>query len=201
MIQPESVLIIASGNAGKLREFSQLLAAYPLEIRPQPAGIDVEETGQTFAENARIKAIAVAKATGNWAMADDSGLCVEALGGAPGIHSARYAGSDAERIARLLGELQAVNAGENRRATFVAALAIADPTGQIRAEVEGHCPGEILNSARGTAGFGYDPIFYVPEAGKTFAEMDKATKSRLGHRGRAFTNLQPKLIALMPTPM
>ncbi|MCP9775809.1 RdgB/HAM1 family non-canonical purine NTP pyrophosphatase [Cyanobium sp. WAJ14-Wanaka] len=198
------LLVIASGNAGKVREFSHLLEGYGLKIIPQPEGLDVEETGQTFAENARIKAIAVAKASGHWALADDSGLCVDALGGAPGVHSSRYADSDRARIQRLLGELQQVQIttdSENRRAEFVAALAISDPSGNVLIEVEGRCPGEILKSPRGEGGFGYDPIFYVSEATQTFAEMDKAVKSNIGHRGRAFSLLLPKLRALMPTAM
>ena len=107
--QAPSLLVIASGNAGKVREFRHLLADLPLEVRPQPDGLEVEETGGTFAENARLKASAVAQATGQWTLADDSGLAVTALGGAPGVHSARYADSDAARIARLLRELEAAN--------------------------------------------------------------------------------------------
>ena len=198
------VLVIASGNAGKVREFSHLLAALDLEIRPQPQGLEVDETGSTFGENARIKASAVAKATGHWALADDSGLCVDALGGAPGVHSARYAEGDQARIARLLAELATANGSTdpahlqtNRRAQFVAALAVADPSGAVQLEVEGRCPGEILTSPRGEGGFGYDPVFYVPEAGQTFAEMAKDLKGRIGHRGRAFELLQPQLRALL----
>ena len=106
-----TTLVIASGNAGKVREFGQLLADLGLETRPQPDGLDVEETGNTFAENARLKAEAVARATGCWALADDSGLSVDALGGAPGVHSARYADSDSARIARLLRELELASEG------------------------------------------------------------------------------------------
>ena len=197
-------LVIASGNAGKVREFAALLAGLGLEIRPQPEGLEVEETGQTFVENARLKAIAVARATGCLALADDSGLAVDALDGAPGVHSARYAPSDPERIARLLAELAAANqqrtaAGlaAQRSARFTAALALADPSGQLLLEVEGHCPGEILETARGSGGFGYDPVFLVPETGLSFAEMDKATKARLGHRGRAFALLEPGLRELL----
>jgi XTP/dITP diphosphohydrolase len=205
-----TTLVIASGNAGKVREFAHLLAELGLEIRPQPQGLEVEETGSSFAANARLKAAAVALATGCWALADDSGLAVDALGGAPGVHSARYAPSDAERIGRLLRELAAANAsmtgfndkantspGEQRSARFTAALAVADPSGCIRLEVEGHCPGLILEEPRGSGGFGYDPVFLVPESGLTFAEMDKATKSRLGHRGRAFALLEPRLRELL----
>jgi len=188
--------VIASGNAGKIREFAALLAELPLEIRPQPEGLEVEETGSTFAENARLKASAVALASGCWALADDSGLAVAALDGAPGIHSARYAPTDADRIARLLAELEAAS-GSGREARFTAALAVADPSGAIRLEVEGHCPGLILEAPRGSGGFGYDPVFLVPELGQTFAEMDKATKGRIGHRGRAFALLEPGLRELL----
>ena len=187
-------LVIASGNPGKVREFGHLLADLPLEIRPQPEGLEVEETGDTFAENARLKASAVARSTGCWALADDSGLSVTALGGAPGVHSARYAASDEARIARLLREL--AGAGD-RSARFTAALAVADPSGTIRLEVEGVCTGLILEEKRGTGGFGYDPVFFVPEAGLSYAEMDKALKGRIGHRGQAFAQLAPQLQALV----
>ncbi len=188
-------LVIASGNTGKVREFDQLLSGLGLAITPQPAGLVVEETGSTFAENARLKAVAVARATGCWALADDSGLSVDALGGAPGVHSARYAESDPARIARLLQELAAAGAHspEQRGAHFTAALAVANPAGQVVLEVEGRCPGVILEAPRGEGGFGYDPVFLVPEAGLTFAEMDKILKGKLGHRGRAFALLEPQL--------
>ena len=194
------MLVIASGNPGKVRELSHLLAGLGLEIRPQPEGLEVEETGSTFAENARLKATAVARATGAWALADDSGLAVEALGGAPGVHSARYADTDATRIARLLKELataQAADPAASRAARFTAALAVADPSGTIRLEVEGICPGTILKAPRGSGGFGYDPVFLVDEAGQTFSEMAKEEKARLGHRGRAFALLDPQLRALL----
>jgi XTP/dITP diphosphohydrolase len=222
-------LVMASGNAGKIREFAALLADLPVELRAQPEGLEVEETGSSFAENARLKASAVARASGCWALADDSGLAVAALGGAPGVHSARYAASDPERIARLLRELEVALAaagpgalrptvavaaaaaaaasaappaeaaanGADRSARFTAALAVADPSGAIRLEVEGHCPGVILEAPRGEGGFGYDPVFLVPDLQLTFAEMDKATKGRIGHRGRAFAALEPQLRALL----
>ena len=216
-------LVMASGNAGKIREFAALLADLPVELRAQPEGLEVEETGSSFAENARLKATAVARASGCWALADDSGLAVAALGGAPGVHSARYAASDPERIARLLRELEVALAaagpgalrptvavaasaatpaeaaanGADRSARFTAALAVADPSGAIRLEVEGYCPGVILEAPRGEGGFGYDPVFLVPDLQLTFAEMDKATKGRIGHRGRAFAALEPQLRALL----
>jgi XTP/dITP diphosphohydrolase len=198
------VLVIASGNAGKIREFAQLLACLPLQVRPQPEGMEVEETGCSFAANARLKAEAVARATGHWSLADDSGLAVAALGGGPGVHSARYAASDEARISRLLKELgeadrrrQEQGLPSDRRAAFVAALAVADPTGAIRLEVEGRCDGLIPESPQGNGGFGYDPVFVVPSEGLSYAEMDKGLKGRLGHRGRAFAQLEPELRELL----
>ena len=194
-----TTLVIASGNAGKVREFGQLLADLGLETRPQPDGLEVEETGNTFAANARLKASAVARATGCWALADDSGLSVDALGGAPGVHSARYAESDSARIERLLRELGEAGAHDpaSRGACFTAALALANPTGDVVLEVEGICPGQILAAPQGEGGFGYDPVFFVPEAGLTFAEMPHSQKANLGHRGRAFAALKPQLQALV----
>ena len=194
-----TALVIASGNAGKVREFAALLADLGLEVRQQPEGLEVEETGSTFAENARIKAEAVARASGCWALADDSGLSVEALGGAPGVLSARYADSDSARIARLLQELEAAGADSPaaRSAHFTAALALANPQGEVVLEVEGLCPGQILTAVRGDGGFGYDPVFFVPEAGLTFAEMPHSQKADLGHRGRAFAALKPRLQELL----
>ena len=194
------VLVIASGNAGKIREFSNLLQQMPLQVDPQPEGIEVEETGITFRDNALLKARAVAEATGHWALADDSGLSVDALGGAPGVYSARYADSDPARIQRLLRELGDRN---DRQARFSAALCIAAPDGSVLAAVEGHCEGSITFRARGTQGFGYDPVFEVKNSGLTFAEMTLDHKKQHGHRGRAFALLKPeleKLLANAPKP-
>ena len=187
-------LVIASGNAGKVREFRELLQQLPLELLPQPDGMEVEETGLTFADNARLKALAVAAASGAWALADDSGLCVMALGGAPGVHSARYAATDPERIARLLSEL---GGRDDRRAEFRAALCLADPSGEVLLEVEGCCTGVITTAPRGDSGFGYDPIFEVEGTALTFAEMAPAQKRAVGHRGRAFALLKPELDKLL----
>ena len=187
-------LVIASGNAGKIREFEGLLKALPVNVRPQPEGLEVEETGTTFAANARLKAIAVARATGEWALADDSGLSVDALDGAPGVHSARYAPTDPERIARLL---TALNGSSQRKAHFCAALCIAAPDGRVLLEVEGRCQGQITRTARGEQGFGYDPIFEVDGTDLTFAEMPLAEKKQHGHRGRAFAALEPQLRELL----
>ena len=187
-------LVIASGNAGKIREFADLLAHLPLTVQPQPQGLEVEEDGATFSDNARIKARAVAAITGHWALADDSGLSVESLDGAPGVFSARYAASDPARIARLLQEL---GDNQNRSAYFSAALCIAAPDGSVLVEVEGRCDGVITTAPRGAKGFGYDPIFEVMGTGQTFAEMDQDTKKAHGHRGRAFTLLEPQLRQLL----
>ena len=191
---PSRTLVIASGNAGKIREFAGLLAHLPVSLEPQPAGMEVEETGSTFSDNARIKALAVAQATGHWALADDSGLCVDALDGAPGVFSARYADTDQARIHRLLQELGDTT---NRQAHFSAALCIAAPDGAVLAEVEGRCPGVITTAARGDDGFGYDPIFEVQGTGETFAEMSTERKRQHGHRGRAFAELEPQLRQLL----
>ena len=194
-----TTLVIASGNAGKVREFAQLLEGLGLDTQPQPEGIEVEETGDTFAVNARLKAEGVAQATRQWALADDSGLSVDALGGVPGVHSARYAASDDARIERLLQELHDAGAlkPEARSARFTAALALADPNGRVVLEVEGHCPGQILMERRGDGGFGYDPVFFVPDVQLSFAEMPKALKADVGHRGRAFAAMKPQLNALL----
>jgi XTP/dITP diphosphohydrolase len=169
------VLVIASGNQGKIREFQGLLSGLPLLVESQPDGLEVEETGTTFAANARIKALAVAKATGHWALADDSGLSVTALNGAPGVHSARYAPTDPERIQKLLAAL--LNCPQ-RGAYFSAALCVAAPDGQVLLEVEGRCEGQITKVPRGDQGFGYDPIFEVNTTGRTFAEMPLSEKKK-----------------------
>ena len=187
-------LVIASGNAGKIREFQGLLKSLPLQVQPQPKGLEVEETGSTFAANARIKALAVAEASGDWALADDSGLSVDALDGAPGVHSARYAPTDPERIARLLA---ALNGSEQRQAHFCAALCVAAPDGSVLLEVEGRCDGLITHEPRGDQGFGYDPIFEVARTGRTLAEMPLAEKKQHGHRGKAFSLLEPRLRQLL----
>ena len=193
----QRVLVIASGNQGKIREFQGLLSNLPLEVRPQPAGMEVEETGSTFAANARLKALAVAACTGEWALADDSGLSIDALDGAPGVHSARYAPTDPERIRKVL---EALDGQPQRSAHFSAALCIAAADGQVLLEVEGRCDGRITQAPRGDEGFGYDPIFEVDGTGCTFAEMALDEKKSHGHRGRAFSLLEPQLGALLRSP-
>ena len=186
-------LVIASRNEGKIEEFKKLLKGFPLNLLIQPEDFEIEETGKTFKENARIKAVAVSKETGNLSLADDSGLSVQVLGGAPGVYSSRYAKSDKERIEKLLAELKPFS---NRKAKFECALCIADGE-KILVEVTGFCEGNITFSPRGKNGFGYDPIFEVFQLGETFAEMNYDTKKFLGHRGNAFKLLKPELENLL----
>ncbi|AFY70723.1 Nucleoside-triphosphatase rdgB [Thalassoporum mexicanum PCC 7367] len=183
-------LVIASGNRGKVAEFRAYLAPLGWEILPKPEAIDVAETGETFIANAYLKAKQIAKATGTWALADDSGLEVNALGGAPGIYSARYGNSDQARIDRLLQELEGK---ADRSAQFVCAIAVADPSGKVVSEAIGICKGEIITEQRGDHGFGYDPVFYVPEQQRTFAEMTKPEKGKISHRAIALEILIPQL--------
>lgn len=184
------LLVVATGNPGKLREIQAYLSDSGWELKLKPEDLEIEETGDTFAANACLKASLVAKATGNWAIADDSGLEVDALNGVPGVYSARYGKTDAERITRLLKEL-----GDEvqRQAQFVCVVAIARPDGAIVLQSEGICRGEILYSPRGDGGFGYDPVFYVPEMQMTFAEMTPELKRSISHRGKAFASLLQKL--------
>jgi XTP/dITP diphosphohydrolase len=186
-------LIVATSNPGKLTEMQAYLSDSTWELALKPAELDVDETGTTFADNACQKASEVAIALNCWAIADDSGLQVDALGGAPGIYSARYAKTDRERIDRVLREL-----GDhlNRQAQFVCSVAIARPDGKIVAEAEGICRGEILTSPLGADGFGYDPIFYIPAQQLTFAEMGKEAKRRISHRGKAFAIISQQLAAI-----
>jgi XTP/dITP diphosphohydrolase len=186
-------LVIASGNPHKVAEIGAMLDSLDLEVISQPRDLAVEETGSTYAANARLKAEAAARRTGHWALADDSGIEVDALGGAPGLYSARYAPNDHERIHRLLHEL-----GDNlyRSARFRSAMALADPSGEIVLEAEGICHGLILRAPQGH-GAGYDPIFYVREAGCSYAEMPEHLKSKLGSRGKAARQLAAELRALL----
>ncbi len=185
-----TTLVVATGNPGKVQEMQAYLGNSIWELKLKPAELEIEETGTTFLENAALKASQVAKAMGEWAIADDSGLEVTALDGAPGLYSARYGTSDADRINRLLRELGPC---ADRRAYFICAIVLARPDGTIALHAEGVCPGEILIEPRGEGGFGYDPIFYMAEAGLTFAQMPQAMKHIISHRGRAFVTLLPQL--------
>ena len=189
----QPVLVIASGNAYKVAEISAMLDAVGLEVRQQPDGLEIEETGRTYLENARLKAETVARLTGCWALADDSGLEVDALDGAPGLYSARYAPTDHERIHRLL---HALGTTPYRSASFNSAMALADPSGTTVLEAEGECRGRILRAPDGH-GPGYDSVFHVREAGSSYARMGAHLKSKLGSRGKAARALAPGLRRLL----
>lgn len=183
------LLVVASRNPDKIAELRHGLAGLDVEIRSAaefPAVPEVEEHGATLAENALLKARAVHRATGALALADDTGLEVDALGGAPGVRSGRFAGPEqdyARNLAKLLDQLAGVPA-DRRGARFRTVAAIVFPDGREEL-VEGVCEGRILERPRGSGGFGYDPVFLVPEIGKTFAELTLEQKDRLSHRGRA----------------
>ncbi|AQU03469.1 non-canonical purine NTP pyrophosphatase [Dehalococcoides mccartyi] len=182
-------LLLASNNRGKLREYASLLSSSGFElVTPADMGIDitVAETGTTFEENARLKAAVLAEVSGLLTLADDSGLAVDALGGEPGVYSARYAGenaTDTDRNAYLLSKMHTIPA-EKRTARFCCVIAIAQP-GHIIATFEGTCEGFIGTEPRGTNGFGYDPVFYLPEYGKTMAELPPEIKNSISHRSIA----------------
>jgi XTP/dITP diphosphohydrolase len=183
-------LLIATGNKGKIAELQSLLASLPLRLRSLaefPGVAEVEETGTTFSDNAVLKASAYAGQTGLWALADDSGLEVDALNGAPGVFSARYGGAgltDGERLERLLEELS-LRAPQERRARFVSVIAIADPQGQIVNVSTGKCEGRIAHAPRGTGGFGYDPVFVPDGYEQTFGELPPEIKQKISHRALA----------------
>jgi len=185
------IIVLATRNAGKVKEFQELLKDFPVEIKnlndfgPIP---EVKEDGTTFDDNAYKKASFTARVLGLPAIADDSGLVVETLGGAPGVKSARYAGekaTDQENIKKLLAEM----AGKSdRRAAFECVISIAVPAGPALT-YEGRCEGEITTEPQGTSGFGYDPVFYFPGFGKTFAELTSAEKNKVSHRGMALSQV------------
>ncbi len=187
-------LVVGTNNAGKIKELNELLADLPVEI----TGLgefgnifDVEETGTTFEENAILKADSYAVQTGFWALSDDSGLEVEALDGAPGVYSARYAGENAkneEKIAKLLGEL-AKTGSESRRARFVCVMALANESGEIKFIAEGICNGKIADQPRGANGFGYDPIFIPEGFEQTFGELSSTVKREISHRAQAIKKI------------
>lgn len=183
--------VLASHNQKKLKELQQIIGELGMEIIPLPENApEPEENGATFAENARIKAKSAAAFTGLPALADDSGLCVDALDGAPGIYSARYCeGSDADRNALLLRNMTGKT---NRSAHFVCCIACVWPDG-TSLTVDGACEGEIAESLSGAGGFGYDPLFYVPAYGCTFGELDGDVKNSISHRAKALQKLKESL--------
>jgi XTP/dITP diphosphohydrolase len=191
-------LLVATLNAGKIIELKELLAGLPLELqglKDFQTIAEVEETGRTFAENAVLKARSYAQQTGIWALSDDSGLEVEALGGAPGVYSARYGGENAteeEKIVKLLNELDKTK-DPARRARFVCAMTIANERGEIVFSAEGVCHGKIALAPRGTNGFGYDPVFIPEGFNETFGELSSDIKRQISHRARAIAKIIPFL--------
>ena len=202
-MRPE--LILASGNRGKRAELARMLAGLAFELRaPQDFALcelAIDETGASFAENARLKARAYAAAAGIPALADDSGLCVTALAGAPGLHSARFGGAGLDDVARrrlLLERLADFGAGADRRAEFRCVVCLAAPDGELLCEGEGACIGHIATAdLPGPHGFGYDPLFIPAEHTRSFAQLSDDIKDRISHRGRALAALRPQLARLL----
>jgi XTP/dITP diphosphohydrolase len=198
-------LLIATRNPGKVREVQSLLGSLTLRLRSLsefPATREVEETGATFAANAAIKARAYAAQTGCWTLADDSGLEVEALNGAPGVFSARYGGpesTDARRIELLLDALSRTG-DKARRARFVSVIAIADPSSNLMELFTGTCEGRIAREARGSGGFGYDPIFIPDGYEHSFGELPLSVKQQISHRAHALQAALPFLLKHFGTP-
>lgn len=194
-------VIIATKNPGKAKEFEHIFAPRWIKVRTLldfPEIADVEETGTTFEENAILKAEAVAKKLNKMVIGDDSGLIVDALEGRPGIYSARYAGepkNDQNNLDKVLSELQGLPE-EKRSARFYCALAVAFP-GQETITVSGTCEGRILEARRGSYGFGYDPVFYVPEKGFAMAELTSAEKNQISHRANALKKLDVVLDSIL----
>ncbi|MCA9178116.1 MAG: RdgB/HAM1 family non-canonical purine NTP pyrophosphatase [Planctomycetales bacterium] len=194
-------LVLGTRNEKKRLELEQLLSPYGFELRTLDEcerSVEVEETGQSFAENAALKASQQARATGNWVLGEDSGLAVDALDGAPGIRSARFAGdaaTDEENNDRLLEALRGVPT-ERRGAMYVCHLSLANPGGEIRLSAEATCRGRIGAERRGAHGFGYDPLFIIPEYHRTFGELGPVVKSALSHRSRAMRIFLPRILAL-----
>jgi len=202
VLAPCRSLVFGTGNRKKAAELADLLEACGLELKTLAdfsAPLAVDEDGGSFAENAALKATLQAAQLGCWVLGDDSGLAVDALGGAPGIFSARFAGpeaTDAENRQKLLQQLAAVEPAR-RTAQFVCHLALADPSGTLRAESTGRCRGQIRLEASGAGGFGYDPLFEIVEYHRTFGELSPTVKTCLSHRARAMRALLPQIEALI----
>jgi len=193
------MLVLGTTNAGKLRELEELLAPVGIPCRSlsgEPRAVEVEETGSSFADNAALKAASQARALGAWVLAEDSGLVVDALGGAPGIYSARFSGvgaTDAANNALLLERLASYR-GAARSAHYACHAALADPAGTIVATSSGTCGGLIAAVPSGTGGFGYDPLFIVPEYHRTFGDLSPVVKAVISHRARALRGMIPELV-------
>jgi len=196
------VLVVGTRNVKKRQEILEILAGLDIDVRDltsYPPTEEIIEDGQTFLENARKKAVELARHLKEWVLGEDSGLVVPSLNGDPGVYSARYAGKqgdDAANNAKLLAEL-ANKPDDKRNAYYVCTAVVADPAGEVQASVEGQCHGVIIKEARGTGGFGYDPLFLIPEYHQTFGELSARVKHALSHRGRALAKLRPLLRNLL----
>jgi XTP/dITP diphosphohydrolase len=194
-------LVLGTRNRKKREEIVEILSDLGLEfgdLNDFPDAPEVDEDGTTFEANARKKATELARALGHWVLGEDSGLVVPGLGGRPGVWSARYAGrqgDDAANNAKLLAELAPLP-DDRRRAYYVCTAALADPTGAVRAVTEGRCHGVIIAEARGSGGFGYDPLFLIREYHRTFGELSATVKHAISHRARALAQLRPILLQL-----
>ena len=187
--------VLASQNQHKLKEMQDILSAQGVEVVLESdigLHVEVEETGSTFAENALLKAKAVMEASGLPAIADDSGVCVDALNGAPGVYSARYGGLELDDIQRYQLLLQALRGQTNRAAHFTSHITCCFPNGDV-IDAEGICPGTIAFAPQGTGGFGYDPVFFVPQLRKTYAQLTPEEKAAVSHRGKALAVFEEKL--------
>lgn len=187
--------VLATHNPHKIHEMSEILGKYGVEVvSPKELGlaVDVEETGTTFAENAMLKAKAICELAKLPAIADDSGLCVDALNGGPGVYSARYGGEELDDRGRYMLLLQNMRGQTTRAAHFACAIACAFPNGDT-ITAEGRCDGTIAFAPMGDDGFGYNPVFFVPEKAKTFAQMTLEERTEISHRGRALANFAEKL--------
>lgn len=196
------ILVVGSRNRKKIGELVELLAPHGFQLRTladYAHAIDVVEDGESFAENAAKKACQQARLLEAWVLGEDSGLCVEALGGAPGIYSARFSGpgaTDASNNERLLTQLMGVPR-ERRGAYYVCHMTLSDPEGNVRIDCEGRCHGRIREQASGAGGFGYDPLFELAEYHRTFGELSGAVKAVLSHRARATRQFVPQLLGLV----
>ena len=187
--------VLASRNPGKLKEMNEILSHLGIQVcSEEEAGVDVEveETGTTFEENSRLKAEAVMKASGLPAIADDSGLCVDCLGGAPGVYSARYGGPELDDAGRYRLLLENMRGQMPRTSQFVSAITCCFPNGDVLT-ARGECPGTIAYAPMGEGGFGYDPVFFVPPLKKTFAQLTPEEKNAVSHRGKALAAFRDKL--------
>lgn len=198
----EFVLVLGTRNLKKRGEIEALLRLDRLALRTLtdfPDAPEVEETGDTFIANATLKAVTLARILGQWVLGEDSGLCVDALGGQPGIYSARFAGEprdDERNNDKLLEMLQDVTDGD-RTAHYVCTAVVSDPAGNVRAQAEGKCQGKILRQRQGAGGFGYDPLFFVPQANLTFGQLPADYKNSHSHRAAAMAQMRPQLAEIL----